>query len=123
MCKGAVDLTQQVRWSIRCPGWPMRTKLNLAIVFVLLFFGLTTLEFPELLTLTDNTSNDFALIASTQNASRNAKSEKPRPAPKTIRLRLSDEFLGAGNRFELRDVQHSLHSSSDYIDFLRVYRT
>jgi hypothetical protein len=101
----------------------MRAKLTLAMVVAFLLVGLTAREFPELLTLTDNTFNDFSLVGSTQTASRDVKSEKPRPAPKTIHLRLSKEFFGAGNRLKLRDLPHSLHSSIDYINFLCVYRT
>ena len=40
----------------------MRLKLTLAIAFGLLFCSLAMLEFPELVSLTDNTSNDFSLV-------------------------------------------------------------
>jgi hypothetical protein len=40
----------------------MRIKLILAIAVGLLFCSLATLEFPELLTLSDSTSNDFSLV-------------------------------------------------------------
>ncbi len=93
------------------------------MVVAFLFVGLTSLEFPELLTLTDNASNDFALVGSTPSAPHIAKMEKLRPAPEAIHLRLGKEFFEVWNRFELRDIPHSLHFSSDYIDFLCVYRT
>ena len=40
----------------------IRIKLIPAIAVGLLFCSLATLEFPELLTLSDNTSNDFSLV-------------------------------------------------------------
>ena len=42
----------------------MRTRLIFAIVVGLLFCTLTTLEFPELINLTDDTSNDYSLTIS-----------------------------------------------------------
>ena len=41
----------------------MRVKLVLAMIAGMLFCTLATLEVPELLTLTDNTSNDYSLTA------------------------------------------------------------
>jgi hypothetical protein len=101
----------------------MRTKFNLAIVVALLFFGLGALEFPELLTLTDDTSNDFALVISGQTASRDANTVKAGPAGEAIRLSPSQEFSGVRNPFEFREVPHSFLSATDYLDFLCTYRT
>ena len=101
----------------------MRTKLNLAIVVALLFCGLTALEFPELLTLTDNTSNDVALVFSSQTASPDANSAKPTPAPANVRLPSSKELVGVSKPFEVREFPHSFRSANDYLDFLCIHRT
>lgn len=101
----------------------MRTKLNLVVVVALLFVGLSGLEFPELLTLTDDTSNDFALVISAQTASHDVNRVKPGPALESTHLQPGKELFEAGNRFEFREVPHSLHSASDYLDFLCMYRT
>lgn len=39
----------------------VRIKLIFGLAVVLLFCSLATLEFPELITLSDNTSNDFSV--------------------------------------------------------------
>jgi hypothetical protein len=46
----------------------VRTKLILGIAVSLLFCTLAMLEMPEFLTLTDNTSNDFSLGTSQEDA-------------------------------------------------------
>jgi hypothetical protein len=38
------------------------TKLLLTLVISLILCGIATAEFPELLSLSDNTSNDFAIV-------------------------------------------------------------
>ena len=53
----------------------MRVKLALAIVVGLLFLPLTTLELPELINLTDDTSNDFSLIVFAENAATVVKNQ------------------------------------------------
>jgi hypothetical protein len=45
----------------------MRTKTTLALVISLLFCTLATLELPELMNLTDDTSNDYSLVVFTAN--------------------------------------------------------
>jgi hypothetical protein len=47
----------------------VRNRLSLAIVAGLLFCTLVALELPELLNLTDDTSNDFSLLCTQQDAS------------------------------------------------------
>jgi hypothetical protein len=58
----------------------MRLKLNLAIAIGLLSCTLATLEFPELVNLVDDTSNDYSLAVFAQSA----------PAAVTIKLRLNE---------------------------------
>jgi hypothetical protein len=99
----------------------MRTKFSLTVVVTLLFCGLTPLEFPELLSLTDDTSNDFTLVVSTNTASHVAKDQTPKPAPEIVRP--SKERFEVITRSPLHDAPHSSHSSSDYLDFLCVHRT
>jgi hypothetical protein len=50
-------------------GLFMRIRLSLAIAVGLLFCTLAALELPELLTLTDDTSNDFSLLGAQQETS------------------------------------------------------
>jgi hypothetical protein len=47
----------------------MRIRLTLAIVVGLLFCTLAALELPELINLTDDTSNDFSLLSAQQETS------------------------------------------------------
>ena len=46
----------------------MRIKLTLSIVLGLLFCALVVTEFPELINLIDNTSNDFSLVVFAKDA-------------------------------------------------------
>ncbi|MGB8524024.1 MAG: hypothetical protein WCD43_13750, partial [Candidatus Acidiferrales bacterium] len=45
---------------------PTRSRLHIAVVAALLFCALALVEFPELLKLKDDTSNDFTLLVSSQ---------------------------------------------------------
>jgi hypothetical protein len=53
----------------------MRIKLVLAIVVGLLVWPLAALELPELINLTDDTSNDFSLIVFAENAATVVKNQ------------------------------------------------
>jgi hypothetical protein len=99
----------------------MPTKFSLAVVVTLLFCGLTPLEFPELLSLTDDTSNDFTLVVSTRTASHVARDQTPKPAPEIVGP--SKKHFEVITKFQLHDPPHSSYSSSDYLDFLCVHRT
>jgi hypothetical protein len=99
----------------------MRRHFAFALVVAILTFGLGSLEFPELLTLTDNTSNDFALSASVQSAPEEIENQKPTPTPDIAQARHT--ILLAVNRFTAHEVPLSLHSSTGSLDFLCVRRT
>jgi hypothetical protein len=53
----------------------MRTKLSLALMVSLLFCTLATLELPELIHLTDDTSNDYSLVIFSENTVRVVRNE------------------------------------------------
>lgn len=56
----------------------MRAKITLALVAGLLFCTLSTLEFPEFLRLTDDTSNDFLVTAVQETVPAVTESQAPR---------------------------------------------
>lgn len=66
----------------------MRIRLILALVVGLLFCTLSTLEFPELVNLTDDTSNDFSLAVFQTNDSR-AVQRQARDLPQGTRVKIS----------------------------------
>ena len=76
----------------------MRKTFNLVVVVALLLFGVTSLELPELLTLVDNTSNDVAFVGSTETVPREAKSQKPKAAPRIVWP--GEKSFADVNRFE-----------------------
>jgi hypothetical protein len=98
----------------------MRRKLTLAVVFTLLFLGLTSLEFAELLNLTDKSSNDFTLTVSTQTKLHDARSQRQTPAQQVLHSRIG--FFPAVSRIT-RSAPQSLTSSIDYLSLLCVRRT
>src|SRR5271156_1371108 len=65
----------------------LRHRFCLALVVSLLFCGLASLEFPEFVNLTDDTSNDFTLVVSTQTAPSSRPNEKPAPDVTATRSR------------------------------------
>jgi hypothetical protein len=99
----------------------MRIKLILAIAVGLLFCSLATLEFPELVTLSDNTSNDFSLVLlgsrpavsikkkQTLPPQKNATSQVTRPAQKPI--------------FRDFDFAVGLQSPNDFLRLFCIQRT
>ena len=95
--------------------WP---KLILAVLVGLLFCTLATLETTELLNLADDTSNDFSLIGTQQQASLVAISEsgalEPRVVPTT---------LGCERPRVPRRPAGSSYPANDFLDFLCIMRT
>jgi len=55
----------------------LRHRFCLALIISLLFCGLSSLEFPEFVNLTDDTSNDFTVVVSTQTPRCACSAEKP----------------------------------------------
>ncbi len=96
----------------------MRAKTILAIIVGMLFCSLLALEIPELLNLTDDTSNDFSLVTSQENLdavietqiARVEPGRQPRPA------RVSKSVA----RFESHNPPPS---SRDYLNSLCILRT
>jgi hypothetical protein len=56
----------------------MRIKVILAIAVGLLFCSLSTLEFPELMSLSDNTSNDFSVAVFRSDSGMAVRKQMPR---------------------------------------------
>jgi hypothetical protein len=97
----------------------IRVKLGFAILTAVLFCGLASLEFPEFLRLTDDTSNDFTLLLS--------KAPAGHAALKQVTARaLADECNDVGQipqQVSSDPLIPSLHSSIDYLHLLCVHRT
>jgi hypothetical protein len=102
---------------------PRRSRLRYAVVVALLFSGLALAEFPELLQLKDDTSNDFTLVVARAESSPANYAAKSGPTPAAIFIRegnartLDSENLG--RTFSDPIVQ----SSVDYLHLLCVHRT
>jgi hypothetical protein len=93
------------------------------MVVALLFSGLALAEFPELLQLKDDTSNDFTLVVAKAESSPANFAAKSGPTPAVIFVRegnvrtLLSENLG-------RSFSDSIvQSSVDYLHLLCVHRT
>lgn len=99
----------------------MSIKLALAMAVGLLLCSLATLEFPELVTLSDNTSNDFSLqVLGGGRAIAVQKNQTPRPErsaiPEVARL-----LHSATPR--VFDFSLSLQSTNDLLRLLCIQRT
>lgn len=101
---------------------PTRNRLRFAVVVALLFGGLALAEFPELLQLKDDTSNDFTLVVAKQEVSSANYAAKSGPTPAAI-------FVGEGSihapisPLALSFFDPIARSSIDYLHLLCVHRT
>lgn len=97
----------------------LRHRFCLALVISLLFCGLSSLEFPEFVNLTDDTSNDFTLVVSAQTAPSARSDEKPALDATATRARKerADRFVPAPVRIALAP------SLSGYLQLLCISRT
>jgi hypothetical protein len=99
----------------------MRPRVIFFIVVGLLFCSLATLETPEFLKLSDDTSNDFSLLNVESNTSsaivRQAQESKPKAVPAPIQRRQPKQP-------EVRpDIFHSSNASNGLLHVLCVIRT
>jgi hypothetical protein len=99
----------------------MRSKLILAMVAGLLFCALATLEFPELMHLTDDVSNDFTMLHSPQPVN---SPSSVRPTVPDVQLTLPGYIAVAFSRINPSFIAHfSPRSSMDILHFFCVRRT
>lgn len=94
-------------------GFEMRAKLTLAALVGLILCGVATLETPEFLKLVDNTSNDFSLLGTQQEASsevvRQSLEVQPKAGPTTERSeRPRVRRRAAGSSYPTKDILHFL---------------
>lgn len=100
-----------------------RSTIRLAVVMAVLFSGLALSEFPELLQLRDDTSNDFTLLVSRQEVS--PATSSARFVPKLI----ATFAQHGGVQPTISALPGSLppqlasHPSVDYLHLLCVHRT
>ena len=109
----------------------MRIKLTLAIVVGFLFCTLLAMEFPELVNLVDDTSNDFCLIVFVKNAVAVVKTQMKNAvtAVKTEmlhqrRLALADvRRRQAAASFPAYSLMQTFQTSDDTLHLLCIQRT
>jgi hypothetical protein len=102
---------------------PTRSKLHLAIVTALLFCALAVVEFPELLNLKDDTSNDFTLLVARQDVSSPNNTIKPAQTPVAIPVREVSIHAPISNLLALSFPDTLANSPVDYLHLLCVHRT
>ena len=108
--------------SVMFSGRPMR-RLRFAMVAVLLLGGLALSEFPELLHLQDDTSNDFTLLASRQDSSSTSNATKSGPTPAATLVGESKTFVAGSELLALLAPDPMLYTPIDYLHLLCVHRT
>jgi hypothetical protein len=97
----------------------LRHRFCLALVISLLFCGLSSLEFPEFVNLTDDTSNDFTLVVSAQAAPSARSDEKP-----ALDATATQERKERADRFVQVPVRITpAPSPSGYLQLLCISRT
>ena len=95
----------------------MRTPIKIAMVVVVLLCTLATLEFPELVNLTDDTSNDFSLTVS-QVTDVEVLKEQVSAAPDKVRVRTAESWA------PLEDRQRcNSYPSTDLLSLLCTHKT
>jgi hypothetical protein len=88
-----------------------------------LFSGLALAEFPELLQLKDDTSNDFTLIVAKAEASPVNSSARPGPTPAAILVSEGSTHTPVSEKLKLAFADPTVLSSADYLHLLCVHRT
>ena len=100
----------------------MRVQYSVSFVVGLLFCTLALLEFPELLNLSDDTSNDYSLTISQSTTGGVAKERRDMPVTvKTGGKRIKNESPRLPGRFEVRS--HRSHRGGDLLRLLCIERT
>ena len=102
---------------------PTRSRLHLAVVVALLFCALAVVEFPELVSLKDDTSNDFTLLVSGRDISSPNNVVKPAPTPVAIPVRAVSLHAPISNLLALSFPDTLSLSPVDYLHLLCVHRT
>jgi len=100
-------------------GRILRVKLVLAMIAGMLFCTLTTLEVPELLTLTDNTSNDYSLTA-VQEAAPPAIERQAAESPRVQTLKSVTPRRQSAARLQAVSFEPSV---GDFLHSLCILRT
>lgn len=101
---------------------PTRNRLRLAMVVALLFSGLALAEFPELLQLKDDTSNDFTLVVARQEVTSPNYAAKSGPTPAAIFIK-ERSIQAPISPLALSFSDPVVQSSIDYLHLLCVHRT
>jgi hypothetical protein len=102
---------------------PRRSRLRYAVVVALLFSGLALAEFPELLQLKDDTSNDFTLVVAKAESSTVNYAAKSGPTPATIFVRDGNFRVFLSEKLKRSFSDPIVQSSVDYLHLLCVHRT
>jgi hypothetical protein len=102
---------------------PTGSRLHLAVVTALLFCALAVVEFPELVNLKDDTSNDFTLLVSRQDVSSPNNTIKPAQTPVAIPVRQVGVNAPISNLLALSFPDTLANSPVDYLHLLCVHRT
>jgi len=98
----------------------LRLNLILALVTGLLFCTLSTLEVPEFLRLTDNTSNDYVVTVPQKNAPTVIESESPRAREYSVVTKINSFHGERVVRFQSFGFSPSV---DDFLHSLCVLRT
>ena len=93
------------------------------LLVALLFSGLVLAEFPELLQLKDDTSNDFTVLISRQEVSSGNHTAKSGSTPAGILVLERSTHLSASAFVALSFSDPAGQSSIDYLHLLCVHRT
>jgi hypothetical protein len=101
---------------------PTRNRLRFAVVAALLFSGLALAEFPELLQLKDDTSNDFTLVVARQEVTSPNYAAKSGPTPAAIFIK-ERSIQAPVTPLALSFLDPVAQSSIDYLHLLCVHRT
>jgi hypothetical protein len=102
---------------------PTRNRLRFAVVTTLLFCALAVVEFPELVNLKDDTSNDFTLLVSRQGVSSPNNTIKPAQTPLAIPVREVSLRVPISSLLALSFPDTLANSPVDYLHLLCVHRT
>jgi hypothetical protein len=100
-----------------------RSRLHIAVVATLLFCALAVVEFPELLNLKDDTSNDFTLLVSSQDVGTPSSAIRPASTPVAIPVQAVSIHAPISNLLALSFPDTLAQSPIDYLHLLCVHRT
>lgn len=93
------------------------------MVAALLFCAIPLVEFPELLNLKDDTSNDFALLVSRQDVGSPNAATRPASAPVAVPVQAVNIQAPISNLLALSFPDILTQSLIDYLHLLCVHRT